>query len=640
MEELYIGNYKIIDEIGSGGMARVYLAVHKEVPNLKVVLKVLTDSRLAARFRQEADKLALLDGHPNICRIKHFFNYRNDLVIAMEYIDGITLEDKIGQQGRLPIPEAVKIITKVLNVLISAHKKDVYHRDIKPSNIMVDNLGRIKIIDFGIAKSKSDPNLTITGSTTGTPIYMAPEQFVAKEDIDYSKCDIYAVGTMLYYITTGQLPFTGDNEYELRDSKLQGEPIRPSILNSEISQELENIILKAINVEPSKRFTSVSEMARTLRPYAAAEHALNDQTGEILGQNDKSNTTDGQPGQKPLTGPVLPPIPPRKKRWPAAKILLSLIGLIAAVIAITLIITLPDDRGISESITKAPEKDSIPLVPVIVPNPVTGTIQLLIKPMSKVYLNGSLFASGVAETTLVLDTGEYDIVIFNDSSIEKSNDTTFFLGSNDTVNLSIVFNFPSRPEPPPKPIEEPKTEIKPVQKPATIEDATLRIVINPYGDLLIDGKLIGDSLTDKILKLKAGAHLVRVENGDSRQGFFQDSVRLAGDDFLEKTYNFNIIYRPEFLLSPGDPGAGRLEIRTIPIGSDIYIGRYEDTVLQRDLQLLEPQTPHTLNLKTGWYFVKVTNVFGGEVVEYQTNVCVVLDQTEKVAYNFEYSRPY
>ena len=103
MNQEFIGSYKILDKKGEGGMAQVYLAVHQDVPNLKVILKVLTDPRLAERFKQEADKLALLDGHPSICRIKHFFSHGDNIVIAMEYIDGVTLEDKITSMRRIEV---------------------------------------------------------------------------------------------------------------------------------------------------------------------------------------------------------------------------------------------------------------------------------------------------------------------------------------------------------------------------------------------------------------------------------------------------------------------------------------------------------------------------------------------------------
>jgi predicted Ser/Thr protein kinase len=268
MTERQIGNYRILKQIGAGGMAKVYLAVHKDVPNLKVVLKILSGPQHAARFMQEADKLALLERNPNICHIRHFFNHEDELVIAMEYIDGKSLEEMIAEQGKFSVEETVKITAVLLTALAFAHEKEIYHRDIKPGNIMFDRDGQLKIIDFGIAKGKTDPQMTIVGTSTGTPEYMAPEQFAGGEHLDYAKCDIYAVGTMMYTMLTGRPPFKGENEFVLRDAKLFEDPVPPSRLAKEISGELDKVILRAINKDPAKRFASVVEMKSELLKLA------------------------------------------------------------------------------------------------------------------------------------------------------------------------------------------------------------------------------------------------------------------------------------------------------------------------------------------------------------------------------------
>jgi predicted Ser/Thr protein kinase len=270
MTERQIGNYKILKQIGAGGMAKVYLAVHKDVPNLKVVLKILSSPQHAARFMQEADKLALLERNPNICHIRHFFTHEDELVIAMEYIDGKSLEELIAEKGKFSVEETVGITTDLLTALAFAHEKGIFHRDIKPGNVMFDRDGLLKIIDFGIAKGKTDPQMTIVGTATGTPEYMAPEQFAGGENLDYAKCDIYAVGTMMYAMLTGRPPFTGENEFLLRDAKLSENPAPPSSRNKEIPGGLDRIILKAIDKDPARRFSSVAEMKAELLKFAGA----------------------------------------------------------------------------------------------------------------------------------------------------------------------------------------------------------------------------------------------------------------------------------------------------------------------------------------------------------------------------------
>lgn len=270
MAEREIGNYRVLKQIGAGGMAKVYLAVHKDVPNLKVVLKILSDPRHAARFMQEADKLALLERNPNICHIRHFFNHEEELVIAMEYIDGKSLEEMIAEKGKFAVDETIGIVDGLLAALAFAHDKGIYHRDIKPGNVMFDRDGQLKVIDFGIAKGKTDPQMTIVGTAAGTPEYMAPEQFAGGEGIDYAKCDIYAVGTMMYKMLAGRAPFIGDNEFVLRDMKLLENPEPPSRFNEDIPGELDKIILKAIDKDPAKRYASVADMRSELSRLSGA----------------------------------------------------------------------------------------------------------------------------------------------------------------------------------------------------------------------------------------------------------------------------------------------------------------------------------------------------------------------------------
>ena len=264
MKDRVLGNYRVLKEIGAGGMAHIYLAVHQDIPSLKVILKIVSDPQLAVRFKNEAEKLALLDGHSSVCKIKHFFNHGHDFVIAMEYIEGETLEHKIKSAGTLKAKEAIQITSDLLDVLAFAHERGVYHRDIKPSNIMFDTHGNLKIIDFGIAKGETDPSLTGVDVYVGTPAYMAPEQFSTNKDHNWAKADIYAVGTTLYEMLTGERPFKGDDLFILRDAKVFSKPPKPRSLRPEISKHLENVILTALDKDPAKRFENVQEMKEAL----------------------------------------------------------------------------------------------------------------------------------------------------------------------------------------------------------------------------------------------------------------------------------------------------------------------------------------------------------------------------------------
>jgi serine/threonine-protein kinase len=484
MEEKYIGNYRILEKIGAGGMARVYLAVHKDVPNLKVVLKVLSDPRLADRFRQEADKLALLDGHPNICRIKHFFNHGDDFVIAMDHIDGRTVEEIIDAEGPLPPAEALRIIDAVLSILQAAHDKDIYHRDIKPGNIMIDKAGQVKIIDFGIAKSKTDPNLTIAGTATGTPSYMAPEQFAAAEGIDYAKCDLYAVGSTLFKILTGQLPFTGDNEFALRDAKLFNEPIKPSSLNQEIDKTLEKVILKAISKEPEDRFASAGEMKQALA--SAAGNFRPEEKGPVA-------TATETPTPKPS-------IAPRRKKlsfWPIAITLAAIV--IVFVVVYKFILT--GDKPIETSVQETPveDADTTTASPAVMPSEMRqGVIDVSAVPYGDIYLDGELIRATTGKLVLTRLEGRHIVRVENQKALGKKVyvDTIEVVGDA-TIEREYTFNIPARARP-----EEPVPEEKLYGK--------ILAGSRPRGaDIYIDGEL-QEQTTPYTFDRKAGQHVVRL----------------------------------------------------------------------------------------------------------------------------------
>lgn len=508
MEEKYIGNYKILKKIGAGGMARVYLAVHKDVPNLKVVLKVLTDARLADRFRQEADKLALLDGHPNICRIKHFFNHGEDFVIAMDFIEGETLDQRIEDGKKLDIREALHIISELLDTLETAHRKDISHRDIKPSNIMIDNAGNIKVIDFGIAKSKTDPNLTIAGTSCGTPAYMSPEQFNPPEDLDYRLVDIYAAGTTLYRLTTGELPFKGDNEFAIRDSKLFEEPPRPRKLNPEISSRLEKIIMKSISKEPSQRYQSASEMREALLPLMDGPKKLADEKTEDLISTE-----------------------PKKHKKSKSK-LPKLIGVlfIAVVVIAAVIYFIPDG---SDEEAFAPDTDE----PIVTDEPIDeippqGTLSLSIEPSGKLYLGEELIGSDISSQSITGDTGQYIVRIENNRATNSPIVDTVEIFADQNINRSYAFNFP--------PVNNDVAEDNEPAPPPVKGKGTVLVGSRPRGaDIFIDGKLQSEK-TPYTFTLVEGQHIFKLAlDLEGRRFEFIDTVRV------EKNGEHRVFYKSE-----------------------------------------------------------------------------------------------
>ncbi|MHB8412311.1 MAG: protein kinase domain-containing protein [Candidatus Acidiferrales bacterium] len=277
MLELTLGRYRIIEKIGVGGMGEVYRA-HDEHLDRDVALKVLptgaiSDDVARKRFRKEALALSKLN-HPSIATVFDFDTQNDVDFLVMELIPGVTLNQKLAA-GPLPEKEIFRLGSQLAEGLTAAHAQGIVHRDLKPGNLRVLPDGRLKILDFGLAKllRHSDDlgatsSLTETKSMAGTLPYMSPEQ-LRGEPAD-SRSDIYAAGVVLYEMATGQRPFPETHGPRLIDSILHQTPPRPSELSRNVSPSLETIILKALDKDPERRYQSARELRVDLERTTAA----------------------------------------------------------------------------------------------------------------------------------------------------------------------------------------------------------------------------------------------------------------------------------------------------------------------------------------------------------------------------------
>jgi eukaryotic-like serine/threonine-protein kinase len=260
-----LGDYEILGVLGAGGMGKVYKVrntISDRVEAMKILLPNLADQKdLADRFLREIKLLASLN-HPNIAALRTALTLDNQLVMIMEYVDGVTLASRL-QQGPVPVADAVYYIDQVLAALVYAHQMNVVHRDIKPGNMMLTSQGVVKLMDFGIARPGNEAGMTITGTTLGSLNYMSPEQ-VKGESVD-ARSDLYSVGLSLYEILTGRLPFRGDSGYSLMVAQLQQLPEPPIVLRPELPQALNDIILMVLAKEPAKRFQSATAFRNALK---------------------------------------------------------------------------------------------------------------------------------------------------------------------------------------------------------------------------------------------------------------------------------------------------------------------------------------------------------------------------------------
>ncbi len=266
-----IGKYKVVSIIAKGGMGTVYKAVH---PTLKrfIIIKKLTirsNPELRERFKREAQILLDLH-HPNIVHMFDYFVEDSSHYIALEYVDGMSLDKLIKKCGKLQNQSAMLIFRDSCKALLYAHENGIVHRDIKPGNILISAHGDIKLADFGIAsiEKEGENNLTQDGSTLGTPSYMPPEQFSETKKVD-NRADIYAMGIMLYEMVTGQKPFPGKFSPETIIQIQKGKYTPPEKLESKVDSTIRKLIKKMIRPNPAKRFKSIVQVLQIVESYLA-----------------------------------------------------------------------------------------------------------------------------------------------------------------------------------------------------------------------------------------------------------------------------------------------------------------------------------------------------------------------------------
>ena len=259
-----IGDYQIVGVLGAGGMGKVYKVknlISDRIDALKILLPNLADDpELADRFIREIKVLASLN-HPNIAGLRTAFRLDNQLLMVMEYVEGTTLDERT-KAGPIPVPDAINYIAQALSALGYAHKHGVIHRDIKPANMMLTPDNVIKLMDFGIAKTKSDKKLTQTGTTMGSLFYMSAEQ-VQGNELD-GRSDLYSIGVSLYEMVTGSRPFQGKSDFDIMVAQLQQVPQAPMQMMPDLPKALNDIIMISLEKDPAKRFQTAEAFATAL----------------------------------------------------------------------------------------------------------------------------------------------------------------------------------------------------------------------------------------------------------------------------------------------------------------------------------------------------------------------------------------
>jgi len=275
----FAGRYQVIEELGKGGMGRVYKVFDTEIQE-KVALKLLNqeiagDEKTIERFRNEL-KTARKISHKNVCRMYHLSKFEDAQYITMEYVSGEDLKSMIHMMGQLSSGQALTIAKQVCEGLGEAHRLGVVHRDLKPQNIMIDRDGNARIMDFGIARSLKARGITDAGVIIGTPEYMSPEQVDGRETDQRS--DIYSLGVILYEMVTGRLPFEGETPFSVAFKHKSEAAPDPRKINAQIPEELSRVILRCLEKDREKRYQKAEEVLGELvkieRAIPTTEKAL------------------------------------------------------------------------------------------------------------------------------------------------------------------------------------------------------------------------------------------------------------------------------------------------------------------------------------------------------------------------------
>ncbi|HEY7961602.1 MAG TPA: Stk1 family PASTA domain-containing Ser/Thr kinase [Solirubrobacteraceae bacterium] len=354
------GRYHVLSRIGSGGMADVYLAAD-QLLGRQVAVKLLQhrfaeDQEFVERFRREASSAAGLS-HPNVVAIFDRGEWNGTYYIAMEYLPGHSLKAIVREQGALDPATATDIVIQILRAAKFAHRHGIIHRDLKPHNVILDEEGRAKVTDFGIALAGAS-DMTLTGSIMGTAQYLSPEQ--AQGHTVTATSDLYAVGVVLYELLTGVVPFDGETAVSIALQQISAEPPPPSLLNTAVGPALDAVVLRALAKDPTQRFADAEEF------IAALESARQGAPRARALSNGPLASAPGPPPPAPPLGALLLPAagvgdgePERdahRRRWwwaGAAALLLALAAVALVLLLSPSKVTVPNVTGRPQAVAVA-----------------------------------------------------------------------------------------------------------------------------------------------------------------------------------------------------------------------------------------------------------------------------------------------
>ena len=414
-----IGEYRLVEKLGEGGMGEVYQGVHSKIGRV-VAVKILSQTALGPEFVQRFLNEARIQGglqHNNIVTLYDFLEYNGQPCIIMEYIEGQTLTECIRAWGGLPLVDAIRYFQSILEAIDYVHSRGIVHRDIKSNNIKITPSGQVKVLDFGIAKSGASPALTVTGAFVGTLQYLSPEQLIG--GVADARSDIWSLGVLLYEMTTSHLPFDANSIGELYQKITKASYTPPSVMNQNVPREVQNIVSRCLKKNPADRYQSAREL---LQDVNCAATGLSLPATRLAGPaplTAPSSSVPTSPGPQQSGGAAAVITKPKS----VVPILAAIAGVVLVVVIVGLYFLLRGDPD-STSATKPPQQSVVPpspaQKPATAPAPLETFIVDVAEGRAEVYRNGELV--GMTPYQFLTKAGEpqVDLVLKREGYLDKS----------------------------------------------------------------------------------------------------------------------------------------------------------------------------------------------------------------------------
>jgi serine/threonine protein kinase len=577
-----VDNYRIIENLGIGGMGVVFKAIHVKLDKL-FALKMIApglamNENFIKRFQTEAKALAKFED-PNIVRIYDLREYNDQWFIVMEYVEGYNLLDIIRKKGAFPLQNAISILKQILTAIGHAHSAGIIHRDLKPNNVMISTDGKVKITDFGLAKDQTNTTTTLSVTSGGTLYYMSPEHVKGFQFTD-KRSDIYSIGMTFYEMITGTVPFKDlQSDFDIRESIVRKETKEPSVYNEKIPSELENIVMKSISKEPDDRYQTTTEMLEAIQFFEAKDSNIESVFALVEIPDSGTNTVSGANSKK-LRLQLVKSIFAENKRT------LSIIGVLSSLIVLLILILyfLYPSSSFDKHIPNKLAEDS--------------RLSISTQPTSAEIVIGKDTIGHSPINYYSLQPGQYSLLIFKNEY--EPIDTTIVLNPGNKLSLSFSLKeseitgdvIESKTVSPPKSIRNVKA----------ITKALIRIKSEPANaQIWINGKSMGTTPLN-IADLSPGIYQLIIK----KEGYLDYKNKI----YLKSGQNSDLLANLPLL-------SGSLNITTDPPSARILLDGEEITNSRTPAKLEKiPVGKHKIEVqKTGYTSVtKEIEIKKGEIL--------------------------